>query len=74
MKWRKLFLQLLPKKKQQSKLIGYAVIEKDDISSKSRWVTFNGEGNDRFQYEPGDPLILFPDKMKEEACIEMYID
>jgi len=73
MKWKKLFQWLLPKKKYQNKLIGYAVIEKDIISAKYRWVTFNEVGSDRYPYEPGDPLILFPDKMKKGTCIKMFM-
>jgi len=74
MKWKKLFQWLLPKKKQQSNLIGYAVIEKDTISSKYRWVTFDALGVDRYPYDPGDPLILFPDKMKKGTSIKVFVE
>ena len=57
---------------KRNNLTGYAVVEKDTISGNFRWVTYDAKGTDRFAYDPGDPLIIYPDKLRVESVVEMF--
>jgi len=70
MKWMKLFLrQFLRKKKNR---LGYAILKKDDISGKKRWITWNTKGEDKIAFDLGAPLVFPTDKLPVGTYIEMY--
>ena len=73
--FKKLLAMLRPAKKiKKSNLVlrGYAVVEKDDISGKHRWVTYDGKDSDRDVMGPGDPLIIHPDNLAVGHEMHMF--
>ena len=72
-KWAKLFITLHQeviqeqsnrKKVCQERLIGFALLKKDDIAGKKYWVTWDGEGYNELIFEIGEPLVFPPDALQ----------
>jgi hypothetical protein len=75
--FKKLLALLRPKqpkkvKKPDLTLRGYAVVEKDDISGKHRWVTYDAADTDRDVMGPGDPLIIHPNNLAVGCEFHMF--
>ena len=70
MRWIKLFLKLFLRRKKNR--LGYAVLTKDTISGKNRWITWDSKGEDKIIYDLSAPLIFPSDKLPIGTYIEMY--
>jgi len=49
---------LVENPKPKMKLIGYAILIKDDISGMKMWATFNGDGEAHTNLSPQQPLVF----------------
>jgi len=62
----KLFPQLSWKKKKKNsqKLMGSAILKKDNLSGKKFWVSWDGEGNNEVAFSGGQPLVFPPEHLQ----------
>ena len=80
-RWVKLFLQLRLEVTQdqnrrinissQRKLIGLARLEKDDLSGKKYWVSWDGEGNSEVTFSGGQPLVFPPNQLQIGTSVRL---
>jgi len=66
--WKRLF----SRRRLKGIKVGYAYLEKDEISGKKYWVTWDAEGEDRFALDPGLPLVLPPSDLPLGTYVEIY--
>lgn len=81
-KWVELFLQLhlevvqnqnrRKKQSSQRKLIGSALLKKDDFSGKKFWVSWDGEGNNEAAFSGGQPLVFPPEHLQIGTVIHWF--
>jgi len=71
--WLKLFLSLYlevvqnpPSKKEDSKerLIGFALLKKDDFTGKKYWSTWDGDGGNEIIFSAGQALTFPPNELQ----------
>jgi len=52
------------KKVYRGDMIGYALLEKDNILGKKYWVSWDGEGYNKVVFDVDQPLVFPPEKLQ----------
>jgi hypothetical protein len=66
-----LFLSLKVQPPEKGKLLGYAILTKDDITGFNHWSTYNMEGGDLTNLSPEQPIVV-PTTMQLGMRVELY--